>query len=256
MSWQHYTYLLLNLGTLAYPLAQSFERRLRYYQNWKYLWPGILANGAFFLAWDVFFTRMGVWSFNNDYLLGTYILNLPVEEWLFFITVPFACVFIYECVKYFFGTQLLKRAAVPLALGLAAVLAAVALANTGRWYTGVKLGSTALFLVLHVWVFGNRYFGTFFVAYLFTLLPFALVNGTLTYLPVVRYNDAENLGIRLRHITGIDFLNIPVEDTVYSLLMLLITVSVYEFVKERRQLKTVSASPAFLSKPQPAQQAQ
>ena len=53
---------------------------------------------------DSFFTKYGIWSFNDSYILGYKVCLLPVEEWMFFIFVPFACLFIYEntnCNKYY-----------------------------------------------------------------------------------------------------------------------------------------------------------
>src|ERR1700741_1031957 len=98
---QHYTYLALILFTLSYPLFKSFEDKIRFASKWKFLFPGILASAAFFITWDILFTKYGIWSFNPDYVLGLFILRLPIEEWLFFIVVPFSCIFIYEVMNYF-----------------------------------------------------------------------------------------------------------------------------------------------------------
>lgn len=50
---------------------------------------------------------------------------------------------------------------------------------------------------------------------------FLLVNGILTALPVVIYNDMENIGLRIY--------TIPLEDNAYGLLMLLLNVSLMEY---------------------------
>ena len=66
--------------------------------------------------------------------------------------------------------------------------------------------------------------GKFYRAYLVSLIPFFIVNGLLTCIPVVTYNNNENLGIRLG--------TIPVEDTIYLLLLLLMNIVIYEFFKK------------------------
>ena len=99
MEIQNYTYLLLMTGTVMGPLLLSFEKEVRYFTKWKYLFPAIGIAGVFFIIWDIIFEKMGVWSFNPEYLTGWYILNLPAEEWLFFLAVPFSCTFIYEVIK-------------------------------------------------------------------------------------------------------------------------------------------------------------
>jgi lycopene cyclase domain-containing protein len=68
------------------------------------------------------------------------------------------------------------------------------------------------------------------LAFLISLLPMFVVNGFLTALPVVIYNDSQNLGIRLG--------TIPVEDFAYNAILLAINVSLYEW-----QVKK-SANPA------------
>lgn len=216
-------YLLLNLFTVSFPLLRSFEPKLRFASQWKYLLPAILITGLFFITWDVFFTKAGVWGFNPDYLVGIYMFGLPIEEWLFFITVPFASVFIYECVRYFIPRSFNLSHFRWLTLGVSFTLIIIAAFNHTRAYTFWNFLFTAAFLI-STGLKPPQWLGHFWIAYLFHLVPFLVVNGVLTgsFLaePIVWYNNDQNLGIRI--------FTIPVEDTMYSLLLLLMTVTFYE----------------------------
>lgn len=225
-----FTYLILNLLTLSYPIAQSFEHRLSYYKNWKYLFPAILLTGAFFIFWDVLKTHFGVWSFNPEYLIGINIINLPLEEWLFFITVPYACVFIYEVMNYFVKRDIFGKYSQTINLYLGVLLLLLAILNFDKAYTFVMFGLQGLYLLSMYFYFKPTWMGRFYLAYFVSLVPFALVNGILTALPVVIYNNTENLGIRLY--------TIPIEDTMYSMMLILMNIHFYEFFKSR---KTISA---------------
>ena len=59
----------------------------------------------FFIPWDIYFTYHHIWHFNDEMTLGVDFLLLPLEEWLFFIIIPFCCVFIHEVLCYFFPLQ-------------------------------------------------------------------------------------------------------------------------------------------------------
>lgn len=95
-------YLFLNLFTISIPLIRSFEPRIAYYKSFGSLAKAILIWSGFFLVWDIWYTDLKVWGFNPDYLSGVELFGLPLGEYLFFITVPFACVFIYKCMELFF----------------------------------------------------------------------------------------------------------------------------------------------------------
>lgn len=224
-----YLYLYLNIFTILFPFLLSFDRKVAYYKDWGALFPAILVNAVPFIIWDELFTRAGIWGFNEEYLVGIYLFNLPLEEWLFFFTVPYACVFIYDVLNAYIQKDLLQPAAKPIALLLVAVLPVVALFNLERLYTSITFVLLPLLLLVHMRAFGTKHLGRFFLAYLVVLVPFSLVNGVLTYLPIVWYNDAYNLGLRL--------VSIPVEDTMYNMLMLLLTISVYERLRQRKSVK-------------------
>ncbi len=222
-------YLILNLLTVSFPLVRSFEPRVKYYSKWKALFLAMTISATIFIVWDEIFTRNGIWGFNPDYLIGIYLFQLPVEEWLFFFTIPFASLFIYENVVYFIKKPMADTAACKLLLGLAILLITLAIANLDRAYTFYNfLGSALLFFYLSL-VAKPTYLGHFLVAYLFILIPFFIVNGILTGsfidAPVVWYNDAENLGFRVG--------TIPIEDTIYGLFLLLLNVHLYEVFKKK-----------------------
>lgn len=61
----------------------------------------IVISAIPFLIWDYFATARGHWSFNPNFNMGIYITNLPLEEIMFFITVPLACLYVWCTIKRF-----------------------------------------------------------------------------------------------------------------------------------------------------------
>ncbi|MDQ3290030.1 MAG: lycopene cyclase domain-containing protein [Bacteroidota bacterium] len=228
-----YIYLYLNIFTILFPFLLSFDKRVQFYKTWKYLFPAMAINAIIFVVWDSIFTQHGVWGFNNDYLIGVYLFNLPLEEVLFFITVPYACVFIYECLNVYVKRDLLKKGALVASILLAIFIIIVGLLHLQQLYTSVTFLLVPILLLLHYSLFKDKLLGRFYLAYLVHLVPFLLVNGVLTSLPVVWYNNGHNLGIRLT--------TIPIEDTMYSMAMLLITITAFEFFR-RNQKENLPAS--------------
>jgi lycopene cyclase domain-containing protein len=214
--------------SLSYPIAQSFEWRITYYKKWKYLFPAILIMCAIFIPWDIIFTSYGVWSFNDRYTSGIKIFLLPIEEWLFFIVVPFACVFLYEVLIYFIKKDYLYPITTWVFAVLSVLLLTFAIVNITKIYTSLTFFLTAIALIITVY-FNPHWKGRFLMMYLVSWIPFLILNGALTgnftEEAVVNYNPSEFMGIRIT--------TIPLEDSIYSLLMLLIVVSVYEWLKNR-----------------------
>jgi lycopene cyclase domain-containing protein len=230
-----FTYLLINLCTLAGPLARSFEPRIQFWKRWPALFPAIGITLAVFVVWDALFTQAGVWGFTSAYLVGFRMLHLPVEEWLFFVTVPYACVFIYEVLNHFVKRDILGAISRLLAWGLIALAVLLILVFPGRLYTLITCVLLVVLLLVNLFCTRPAWLGRFFLGYAVSLVPFLLVNGILTgavtAAPVVWYNDAENMGIRL--------LTIPLEDFLYGMDLMLLNVMLYEAFKRRWRIASV-----------------
>jgi len=225
-----YTYLLINLATIFFPVVLSFDKRVAFAKSWKFIWPGMAITGLLFLFWDVLFTIHGVWSFNDQYIIGIKFFRLPLEEILFFLTVPFACIFIYACLNYYVKWQMSNDVARSISGLLTLVSAFILLGNFSRLYTAVTFSLLGIILLLLLFAFKSNWLGRFYVAYLISLIPFYGVNGLLTSIPVVLYNNDQNLGIRVG--------TIPFEDHFYSMALLLMNVGFFEYFKNRKKLTT------------------
>lgn len=185
-----------------------------------------MLSGIVFIGWDEIFTRFGIWGFNSRYITGWTLGSLPIEEVMFFIVIPYACVFTYFLLKdasqrnYFLSRHEL------LSYGLIVVMLLVGMYNLEKAYTSITLISFAFFLAYVTLKIRARYLGHFYVAFAFILIPFFIMNGILTgsfiQEEIVWYNDTANLGIRLG--------TIPLEDIFYAMFLMLMNVVIYEQV--------------------------
>ena len=230
---QKYLYLTVDFVSILFPLLFSFYSKANFSKKWKYLWPAIFISGAVFILWDIQFTKMGVWGFNPRYLTGVYFINLPIEEVLFFICVPYACVFTYEAINYLIKKNLSESIVQYFTFFLVFYLMTSGLLNLSRWYTSTTFISCSLFIILLKLMIKPTYLGRFYIVFVFILIPFFIVNGILTGTgieqEVVWYNNAENLGFRMG--------TIPFEDTFYGMLLILMNISIFEALQKRDKSK-------------------
>jgi lycopene cyclase domain-containing protein len=202
---------------------------------WRNVVPAILLPAAGFIIWDEVFTQLGIWGFNSKYISGWNIGSLPIEEILFFICIPFACLFTYHAYKnisdgkYFFSQHELLSYLIVMALLIAGIY------NIDRAYTSITFLASSFFLAYLTLKVRVRFPGFFYGAFLIILAPFFIVNGILTGSfieeEVVWYEESATLGLRLG--------TIPFEDIVYAMLLILMNVTVYEWRLRAQQNKTL-----------------
>ncbi|MCB0459362.1 MAG: lycopene cyclase domain-containing protein [Flavobacteriaceae bacterium] len=221
-------YLLLNLGSIAIPLLYSFEKRMNFIKWWKEVFLSIIIVAIIFIVWDIIFTQQGIWGFNEKYLVGIHIFNLPLEEWLFFICIPYACIFTHYAFQYFFPqVRLSIKVTNGITLVILITLLVVILVNHDKAYTFYNY-LFLIVLLLYSLVAKIEQLRVFYITFSIILIPFFIINGILTGSfideQVVWYNNYENLGIRIG--------TIPVEDMGYAFTMLFVAIIFIERFKK------------------------
>ena len=229
-------YMFLNLASISVPFLASFHPRLKFYKKWKALSLAIFLTTAFYIIWDVIFTYNGFWGFNERYFLGLKIAYLPIEEWLFFICIPYACVFTHYSLLDLFPKIEFPEALFKPALALFMLLWGIfAVLFYDKWYTLVNF-TYALVLTPIVYKYNRPLLQKYLVTFLVMLIPFFLVNGVLTgswiESEVVWYNNNENLHFRLG--------TIPVEDVTYAFTLILSNLALLEFFLSRKKISPSS----------------
>jgi lycopene cyclase domain-containing protein len=221
------TYLLINILIIFFPLILSFDKNLKFYKKVPYVLQSIAFISTAYIVWDVIATERGDWAFIPEHLIGFYILGLPLEEILFFITVPYACIFIFETVSFYVKEKKLnfnkKLSIIP-----AVLLIVLAIIFYDQNYTFTVSIFAAAFFIGAV-LFNEQLLASrnFWITMLISFLPFLIVNYFLTSIPVVTYSETAFSGKR--------FITIPYEDFLYSFSMISLWILFYELAREKKK---------------------
>jgi len=198
---------------------------------WKYLIISISISAIPYIIWDQYFTEKSYWGFNSEYLLGIYIYDLPLEEMLFFICIPFACIFTHVSILKIKAFTLTTKASNLISTLILAGAFLLLVCNLEKAYT---VWVTAFTLIIHLlaYAYYRPLLRHFYITFIFMLIPFFIVNGILTGMgiegEVVWYNNVENLGLRIN--------TIPVEDTLYAYSMILLNLMTFHKLSGNKDL--------------------
>ena len=221
------TYLLINILIIFFPLILSFDKNLKFYKKVPFVLQSIAFISTAYIVWDVIATKRGDWAFNPEHLLGIDILGLPLEEILFFITVPYSCIFIYETALFYLKEKKFdfnyKMFLIPAIL---MIILGTIFYNQNYTFT-VSIFTGAFFIgaiIFNESLLGSR---NFWITMLISFLPFLIINYFLTSIPVVTYNETAFSGKR--------FITIPYEDFLYSFSMISLWILFYELAKGKKK---------------------
>ena len=216
MELENYYYLLINAIAFVPVLFLSFDKKVAFWSHRKPLFISISIIGSLFIIWDIYFTHIGVWGFNERYLIGIDLFGIPIEEILFFVTIPYASIFTFKTIQQYFQESSLKNLGRLFLGGVFGFSFLILFIGFSNLYTGtiVKLSLVTSFLFLFL---DSKWIGHFALTFILLLIPFLALNGILTGSlienEIVWYNENEILGKRIG--------TIPIEDLFYAFLLLI-----------------------------------
>lgn len=229
-----YTYLLINFFTVIICFIFSFHPKIKFNRYFGAFFTASFIVAVVFIIWDAWFTKIGVWWFNDRYLIGIRFLKLPIEEIMFFFCIPFACIFTYFCLNKFFKLDwkpFWEKAFVISCIFLALMIGVYFI---DKIYTSLTFITTACSLIVLYFVLKVRWIGKASFIYLILMPGFLMVNGILTGTglesPIVNYNPKDFVGIRI--------LTIPIEDTVYGYELILWNIFFFQKFKRNDLAET------------------
>jgi lycopene cyclase domain-containing protein len=221
-------YFILLLLSIAFPLLLSFDKKVAFYRIWKYFFPSAFLVGSLYIIADIIFVKHGIWGFNPAYHSGIIIAGLPLEEWLFFLVIPYACVFIHYVVAAWFPHLALSDVLVrTISAVIVLALLIITVKFRQRSYTFFNF-SLLIVAVILANISNEKILNRYYITFLFMLVPFFIVNGILTGLfirgEVVWYSNSQIIGTR--------FLTVPAEDTGYAFSLVLLNLLLIERLKK------------------------
>ena len=219
-----FTYLLINILTISICFIFSFDKRIRFDRYFMDFLKAATLVAIPFIIWDAWFTKIGIWWFNETYLLGISLARLPLEEILFFFCIPFSCVFTYFCLNKFFNLEWMNGFNNIMVWLTVIVTSVIALRFHELQYTFITALVTLLSILILNFGLKMKSIGKVSFIYGLLMLGFLPVNGVLTGTglesPIVNYNSNEFMNIRIG--------TIPIEDAVYGYVLIIWNVFFFE----------------------------
>lgn len=217
-------YLLFNIFIIGSVLLSTllFRRFTKYVQ----LIPAFIAIGmsAFvFIIVDQIVTNTW-WYFNPLYILGVYIGSLPIEEMLFFLTVPFACLHLWVNLKRIKIRSLSIIATYSLVLLLWLIVLVLLVIYHELVYTRYVLLALASLPIIDLFLKTRLLSSPVFILFISggVNIMTLLFNGYLTARPIAMYNPSMKSNIQIA--------SIPIEDFVYGMCLIFLVICVYEYI--------------------------
>jgi lycopene cyclase domain-containing protein len=227
MEFQNFWYLLIILVMTGVTMFFIIKKTIVFFMELKYMLPAIIFSGAILILLNIRFLETGIINYNLNYLVGKNFFNLPIEEWLFLLIMSLFSFSVYILVTVKFDN--FEKPALFMAISIILLLGFGLLA----WFSRQKVVPFFIFFLLTIYfgyiIFRNRFkkhLAKFYISYLISVIPFFLIKGILNTLPIVFYDSEYTLGIRL--------FSVPVEEFGYLFLLVLINITIFEYLRDHR----------------------
>lgn len=214
-----YEYLLFNVIIIACPFLVTFFLPRYKLPHIKKTLLSMPLPIVVFVVWDLYVTGY-FWTFNPHYITGVQFVHIPVEEFLFFLTTSYTCLFVWIAMKdHMTSITLHNRTYLYILVPDILILSMTFIQHL--WYSVLVSAGLLLTLCMDRLLKTYVYTRTLTYKFIAVIICFtALFNYYLTARPVVLYNRSVK--------TNIFIGPIPIEDFVYGVVFIISVIILYE----------------------------
>jgi len=213
------SYLLFNLAIIFFPiLGNLFYKKTIFPQITPFI-LSVSTVALIFIIWDIKVAEKW-WFFNDRYILGIKIFKLPIEEILFFFTVPYSCLVIFLNLNYFITSKI--------NFNFYYLLMIIFLLFSFYFLKKKKAYPFFVFLLLSINIFFDYFLKVyllnqinFYIYLIFTTFLTFIFNYYLTSKKIITYNNNNK--------TNFLITTIPFEDFIYGINLLYANLILYLF---------------------------
>jgi len=193
----------------------------------KYILPAVAFSAIIFLMINIRLAELKVFVYNPNYLSGINWLQYPAEEWLLLPVVS-----MLSFAAYLFAKKRLTSFEKP---NLFVIISLILLVISGliTWFSRQKIYPFSLFMLFTIYlgytVFRNRFkqhLTSFYLAFMIMIIPFFVLRAVVFSSQVIIPDN--------NYLIGISLVNMPVEEFAFLFLLMLINITIYEYLRERR----------------------
>lgn len=220
-----YTYLILDFLIFFFPFVISFEGKILNFKKYfpqVFLVISVLTLGFSWLSH--FFIVRGVYSLNPLYNTGKGLFSIPLDEMFFYFSWGYFCLFSYQIFKKF-GAKYLKQSFRVSSFFMGLLLLGFAIWQRGNSFPFILAMATGILCVMHAFIFKSRFIGIMLISSFFQLLLFLAIRLFFVFLPMYIYQTPMVSPIKVK--------GILLEEIINSLLISILSITLYEFVKQR-----------------------
>ncbi|MFZ1291132.1 MAG: lycopene cyclase domain-containing protein [Melioribacteraceae bacterium] len=224
-----YEYLIFNIIVLSGPIFFGSLKKFYFLNYWKSAIISIVISAVPFIIWDILVTNRH-WYFAEKYTTGIKFIDLPIEEIMFFFTVPFACLFTWQMLKKFSRENNQKNlshfqtfdenffVSVTTVFFLFLILITLIFKKE---YTAISLTILIASIIIDK-IYGAKLFRNklFWIYFLIVTAFTTIFNGYLTWRPIVTYNELYQIGFRI--------FTIPIEDFLFGYALIILVTTIFE----------------------------
>lgn len=221
-----FAFLLLALSLFLLPLIFHFDKKIFKDGNFNAVLGGSLIAAIVISTLTIVLQLLGILQYNEINTIGLIFKDIPVEQYLLNFSFSFTAVSLYLYLNFKFPKNDLQKYSLALSNLILGLCVAFLFFSYPKWYTMLTFATLLVVLLLIEYVGRLRFMYKAYRAFLVMLIPFHLVYGILFW--------KGTLLVAANETSGMQVAKIPVENYFLALIMLLISVYMFEFFKSKR----------------------